>query len=159
MNAGESRTVCFKPLVGIFNQPKYLPLMWGGFVLELELVNNSTDPIVSPATPPNPNSTYKATDTSTQWEISDVRLVGDQISLDSALQNSYSEHVLSGRTLPIKYNTFITMQQTVSGAQVLINISRAVSRLKTIFFSFYGGDPEVGMTEYFDADKKKNNIM
>ena len=73
--------------------------MWGGFVLELELVNNSTDPIISPATPPNPNSRYKATDTSTQWQISDVRLVGDQITLDSALQNSYSEHVLSGKNI------------------------------------------------------------
>ena len=121
--------------------------MWGGFVLEFELVNNSTDPFLSP--PPGVAAgRYKSTDTSTEWEISDVRLVGDQVSLDSALQNSYAEHVLSGKTLPLNYNTLITMQQSVSGGQITVNISRAVSRLKTLFFNFYGGDPAPGMSEY-----------
>ena len=64
------------------------------------------------------------------------------------------------KTFPINYNTFITMQKIVRGAQVLINISRAVSRLKTIFFSFYGGDPQVGMTEYegANAEATKTNV-
>ena len=73
--------------------------MWGGFVLEFELVNNSTDPLISPPSGVAGNA-YTADNTSTKWEISDVRLVGDQVSLDSALQNSYAEHVLSGKTLP-----------------------------------------------------------
>ena len=70
--------------------------------------------------------------------MSDVRLVGDVVSLDSALQNSYAEHVLSGKSLPINYGTYITMQQTVLGSEIGVNISRAVSRLKTIFCSFDG---------------------
>ena len=37
--AGASKTVSFKPLIGIFNQSKYMPLMWGGFVVELELMS------------------------------------------------------------------------------------------------------------------------
>ena len=70
--------------------------------------------------------------------MSDVRLVGDVVSLDSALQNSYAEHVLSGKSLPINYGTYITMQQTVLGSEIGVNISRAVSRLKTVFCSFDG---------------------
>ena len=70
--------------------------------------------------------------------MSDVRLVGDVVSLDSALQNSYAEHVLSGKSLPINYGTYIKMQQTVVGDNISVNVSRAVSRLKTIFCSFDG---------------------
>ena len=37
---------------------------------------------------------------------------------------------------------------TICRGQITVNISRAVSRLKTLFFSFYGGDPQAGMSEY-----------
>ena len=50
--------------------------------------------------------------------------------------NSYSEHVLSGKSLNIQYGTYITMQQTVTGDNISVNVSRAVSRLKTIYCSF-----------------------
>ena len=70
--------------------------------------------------------------------------MGDQVTLDSVLHNSYAEHVLGGKSLPSNYNIFITMQQAVSGGNISCNISRAVSRLKTLYFSFYGGDPTAG---------------
>ena len=70
--------------------------------------------------------------------LTDVRLVWDVVSLDSALQNSYAEHVLSGRSLPINYGTYITMQHTVVGDNISVKVSRAVSKLKTIFCSFDG---------------------
>ena len=48
---GCKRTVSFKPLFGLLNQPKWIPLKYaGGLVLELEIVNNFTDPIIDPAT-------------------------------------------------------------------------------------------------------------
>ena len=52
------------------------------------------------------------------------------------------------------------MQQSVSGGQLQVNISRAVSRLKTFFFSFYGGDPAPGMIEYdgLNADATNANV-
>ena len=68
--------------------------------------------------------------------MSDVRMTADVCVLDSAVMNSYSEHVLSGKSLNIQYGTYITMQQTVTGNHISVNVSRAVSRLKTIFCSF-----------------------
>ena len=65
-------------------------------------------------------------------------MTGDVVTLDSALQNSYAEHVLSGKSLPINYGTYITMQQTVTGNNISVNVARAKSRLKTIFCSFNG---------------------
>ena len=68
--------------------------------------------------------------------MSDVRLTSDVVVLDSALMNSYSQHVLEGKSLNIQYGTYITMQQATTGDSISINISRAASILKTIFCSF-----------------------
>jgi len=131
-----SKTVSFKPLLGLFNQSKYIPLMWGSLVLEYEIVTNATDSIASLS-----GADFSDANTSQLWSISDVRLVGDIVTLDSALQNSYAEHVLSGKALPINYNTFITLSQSIAGSTVAVNVSRSVSRLKTLFVSFDGPPP------------------
>ena len=35
INQGKSMSVSFKPMSGILMQNKYLPLMWGGFTMDL----------------------------------------------------------------------------------------------------------------------------
>ena len=47
---GESQTVLFKPCSGIFNQEKMLPIRYMPLTIELELVNDSNEPIVSDTT-------------------------------------------------------------------------------------------------------------
>jgi hypothetical protein len=79
---------------------------------------------------------FKTSDTSTQWQIQDVRIVCDLVTLDSALQNSYAEHVLSGKALPINYSTYITQFQTVTSTDFAVNVWRACSRLKSVFINF-----------------------
>ena len=106
--------------------------MWGGITLEFEIVGTATDAIVDNVT----GAGFGAT--STSWSLTDVRILADVVTLDSALQNSYAEHVLSGKSLPIKYSTYITILQAIQpGSQnALINLTRAVSRLKTVFITF-----------------------
>jgi hypothetical protein len=58
------------------------------------------------------------------------------VTLDSALQNSYAEHVLSGKNLPINYSTYVSQFQTLTSADFAINVSRAVTRLKSVFINF-----------------------
>ena len=96
---------------------------------------------------------FLPTDTGSDWSMSDVRLTSDVVVLYSALMNSYSEHVLSGKSLNIQYGTYITMQQTLTGDNISVNVSRAVSRLKTIFCSF---DHDFKPT---DADKMSYPFM
>ena len=43
----------------------------------------------------------------------------------------------SGGKLPISYNTYITQSQAVSGQDISVNVSRAISRLESVFVSFY----------------------
>jgi len=132
--AGQSsQTVGFKLCSGVFNQPKLIPLKYCPLTIELELVTNHLDPIVDPATAAG----FLTTDTSTNWQISDVQVKCDIVTLDNTLQNNYDSHLLSGKTLPINYNTYITQSQVVSGKDVSVNMSRAITRLKSIFVTLY----------------------
>ena len=73
--------------------------MWCPLTFEFEIVSGATDAIVSPSGATG--GTFNATNTSTNWQIEDVRMVADIITLDNGLQNSYAEHVLSGKSLPL----------------------------------------------------------
>jgi hypothetical protein len=54
--------------------------------------------------------------------------------LDNALDNSYAQHLLQGKSLPITYNTFISQIQTIAGQDnPLVTVSRAITRLKSVF--------------------------
>ena len=61
------------------------------------------------------------------------------VTLDSALQNSYAEHVLSGKALPIKYGSYVSQFQTITGGDFAVSITRAASKLKSVFLTFAGG--------------------
>jgi hypothetical protein len=51
--SGQMQTALLKPLSGRFNQNKYIPLIYcGPNIIELELVNHSTDPIATPSVAP-----------------------------------------------------------------------------------------------------------
>ena len=81
--------------------------MWSPLVFEFEVVNDSKDAIVGIG------NSFTTSHTSTAWQIQDARIVWDLVTLDSALQNSYAEHVLAGKALPINYGTYVTQFQTV----------------------------------------------
>ena len=131
IKGGSSRSVSFKPLFGLLNQQKYIPLMWSPLMFEFEVVNGATDAIVGI----NPGLAYTDTNTSQKWQIQDIRIVCDLVTLDSALQNSYAEHVLSGKALPINYGSYITQFQTITSADFAVSVTRAVSRLKSVFIT------------------------
>ena len=78
--------------------------------------------------------------------ISDVQLQRDVISLDNHLDNEYAQHLLSGKALPINFSSYTTIAQTVSGPDVSLNISRAVTRLKAIFVTMFNSEHANGLT-------------
>jgi hypothetical protein len=134
---GESLTVLFKPLSGILNQGKMLPIRYAPITIELELVSDATAPIVS--TYGIGAKDFKAENTSTKWSINNVQVKCDLCTLDNALDNSYAQHLLSGKSLPISFNTFVSQMQTISGPDVSINVSRALTRLKSVFVTLEKG--------------------
>lgn len=134
ISSGTSQTVGFKLCSGLLNQPKFLPLKYmGNLTIELELVNNANDPVVTPGI----DATFTAANTTNDWQIENVQLKCDIVSIDNALQNSYDQHLLDGGKLPVSYNTYITQSQSIAGQDVSVNVSRAITRLKSVFVNFY----------------------
>ena len=70
---------------------------------------------------------------SVDWQINNVQVKCDACTLGNALDNSYAQHLLQGKSLPITYNTFVSQMQTIAGQDApLINVSRALTRLKSV---------------------------
>ena len=131
VRGGQAVTVLFKPLSGLLNQNKMLPVRYAPITIELELADENLGNIVDPAAS---GDAYTADNTSTDWQIENVQVKVDMCTLDNALDNSYAQHLLSGKSLPNSYNTFVSQLQTAPvGDKVLINVSRALTRLKSVF--------------------------
>jgi len=131
---GSSRRVSFKPLSGLLSQAKWLPIRYAPIQIELELVNGATDAIVDPAA-----AGFLAADTSVDWQIEDCQLKCDLATLDNAVDNQIADHLLSGKPLPINYQTFISQSTTVGdGGKFSVNVSRAVTRLSRVYMTLDG---------------------
>jgi hypothetical protein len=124
-------------LSGLFNQPKYIPLRYaGGIIIELEVCQNLTDPIIIPDTADplisaEPWLFYSSANTSTQWEINNVRVLGDVLTMDSQMEESFAAHMRTNGSLDISFNTYISQMQSIVGPDVSVNVQRSVSRLKS----------------------------
>ena len=153
----QSQTVGFKLCSGLLSQSKMLPLKYmGNLTIELELVNDSNDCVVTPGV----DALFTTTNTTVDWQIENVQLKCDLVSMDNTLQNNYDSHLLNGGKLPISYNTYITQSQAISGQDVSVNISRAISRLKSIFVTFHKSDhTHAASKEFNDFYHPMHNAM
>ena len=159
INGGQGVSVLFKPLSGLFSQLKYIPLRYCPLVLEFEVVSDISDPIVYPTTATSADLTvFTLANTSLLWMISQVQLKCDLVTLDNALENEYSEHLMRGNSLPINYDTYISQMQTISDYTYSCNITRSLTRLKSVFVNFDwegAGEPGPGMLPASGAEFRK----
>ena len=142
--ANSSLQVLFTPLSGLLNQNKMLPIRYAPITIELELVDTFEEPVLTvptftsgadlAITLTETANLFTADNCSTNWSINNVQVKVDVCTLDNALDNSYAQHLLSGKSFPISYNTFVSQMQTIAGQTApLINVSRALTRLKSVF--------------------------
>jgi hypothetical protein len=73
---------------------------------------------------------------SISWQIENPVVRCDICTLDNSLQNEYAQLLLSGKSLPINYSSYVNQMQTITGTSPAINITRALSRLKSVFVTF-----------------------
>jgi hypothetical protein len=139
IKAGKSKIVNFRLLCGLLNQDKFLPLKFVPIVLELEL-GDATDAVVTSQSynvNTNYDTIYTTGNTTNSWQVQNACVKCDICILDNALNNSYIEHLLSGKSLPIQYSTYISQQSAVVGKSFAVQVVRAVSKLQKAFISFY----------------------
>ena len=127
----EGRRVIFKPMFGLFNQEKLLPLRHMPIQIELELVNSGDDAVHVGA--------YQGQNNSANRSTNDIQFKCDLLTLDNALDNEYASHLLSGKSLPINLSTWNhTNQSTGNDKSFPANINRALTRLKPVFITLQG---------------------
>jgi hypothetical protein len=123
----DNRIVLFPLLCGLFNQSKFLPLRFlQGLQIELEVVNNLADCILT-------GDAY-----SQSWSISEPQIKCDVVTLDNQLDNEYTDHLIQGKSLPINFSSFVHQVQAIGQTdRPVIALSRAFTRLKTVYVTFY----------------------
>ena len=128
---GQSRRVVFKPMAGIFNQDKLIPLRYCPIQIELEVVNSGADAVYVNMTSPTGIEKFTS-----NWDITDVQCKCDLLTLDNSLENEYASHLLSGKTLPINFSTWNhTNQSTGNDKNFSAHINRSLTRLKAVFIT------------------------
>ena len=131
----QSRRVVFKPMFGLLHQEKLLPLRYCPLQIELELVNNAADAVHI--------GSYIGGTHIANWDMTDIQVKCDLLTLDNSLENEYASHLLSGKTLPINFSTWNhTNQSTGIGNNFSAHINRAPTRLKSVFITLHNSDTD-----------------
>ena len=142
----------------------------GNLTIELELVTNAIDCIINPNdydesytgidaglrnrfTVAVAGDTGKATNTSTDFEISNSRVVCDLCTLDNISTQNTRNIYLEGKGLPITSTTSITQSQAVKGStDISVPVIRSVSKLVASFATFYEKGDSSTRYEYCDKE-------
>ena len=87
-----------------------------------------------------------------------MQLKCELVTLDNGLENEYTAHLLKGGNLLINYDTCISQMQTIADYNYSCNITRSLTRLKSVFCSFDGhgmGEPNDGSLPNGGAEVRK----
>ena len=114
------QTVLFKPFLGVFNQRKYVLLRVMPVTIEPSLVFDPLDSIISnfanyQGCVAIPANAFTNPNTSTTWQIQNVQVKCDLVTLDSGLNESYIKLLEEGKKHTLNCNTFISQYQSIIG--------------------------------------------
>ena len=133
-----------KPCCGLLESNYYLPLRFAPLELEFTIVSDSNEPIVVPqgagAAQTDKNGYYfQAGNTSVLWEINNVIIRAEVITLDNTVDNNITKHLLEGQSLKLIVPQYHTLTQTFNagGGEINMNIVKSASKLSTAFITLY----------------------
>ena len=131
---GQSAQLIFTPQLGILKAGKALPVKYAP--IQLEITFAEPDAVVLAERLMHPDE--HAQRSTTNYTISQLEVYASQILLDSALQNSYANLLLSPRSLQMAFRTCHVQQAIIpnGSTSTQISLTRALSRLDAIFVTF-----------------------
>ena len=118
----------------------------GSLELEWTIVSDGTLPVVVPqGRGEAENETdkegyyFQTGNTSTSWELNNVLIRAEVVSLDTTVANNISSHILSGNSLKMYFPMYHTITQTfnVGAGEINMNIVKSASRLSGAFITLY----------------------
>lgn len=133
---------------GLFDQPLFIFLKALPLTIELELADGPTWLAGATIAGDRWSTAWPAVNTgaapaavaarnTTNYTISDVMLRTDLVTVDSGIVDQYAQHLLAGRPLSIPFSTHVGVFQVLpGGGNFTVQVMRALSRIKSIFWSF-----------------------
>jgi len=126
----------------ILNSGKYLPVRHAPITIEVTLC------------PPSEacKSTVVDMDGSMSYEIQNFQVKYDSVQLDSSLENSYSQMMLSNKSLTIPYSTWHTTYNSIvpGSTSVALAIVRACTRLKGVYVNFASSRADLNLSYFMN---------
>ena len=137
-----------KPVCGLLESNYYLPLRFAPLELEFTIVSDGNEPIVVPEGDAQTNPTtetdkqgyyFQAGNTSVSWEINNVIIRAEVITLDNTVDNNITKHLLEGQSLKLIVPQYHTITQTFNagGGEINMNIVKSASKLSNAFITLY----------------------
>ena len=129
--------------LGILQSTSYLPLSMcpgGTMVLEVTWASNQRD------------CCNTASGFGTDWNVSNLVVHIDSLSMDASFLSSLSSHILAGHALQMQFPSLHTTYNSILSGDSQITLSRASSRLNQVLLTFGTDDSADG---YFKA---QNNL-
>ena len=130
---GNYRDVLIPPtLIGLFQSGKMLPPQLN-LVLEIEFAEAA-------------DALWPGGTGSASYSIENVRVLASQVTLDSALVESFNKVLLSGRSLVFSYPTMHTQVSSIPAgtSQHSVTVARAYTKLMGAFVTFKDDDDALG---------------
>eukprot|EP00438_Fugacium_kawagutii_P017939 Skav236599 [mRNA] locus=scaffold3534:80688:83717:- [translate_table: standard] len=142
-NQGKAR-FSHKPCCGLLNSNYYIPLRYAPLELQFQIVSDGNEPIVVPtdgAGGKDDSKGYYFTtgDVSTSWELNNVFIRAEVITLDNTVNNNIVSHLLQGQSLKLVFPMYHTITQSfnVKGGEINMNIVKSSSKLTGAFITLY----------------------
>ena len=141
-----------KPCCGLLESNYYLPLRYAPLELEFTIVPNEGDPVVVPTAAEvagqDDENGYFFTNhvgvdaegnTTTKWELNNVIIRAEVITLDNTVNNNIVSHLLGGSSLKLVFPMYHTITQTFNnaGTEINMNIVKSSSKLTGAFITLY----------------------
>ena len=152
-----------KPCCGLLNSNYYIPLRYAPLELQFQIVSDGTEPVVVPqgtgtgAQTDKEGYYFTAGDTSTSWELNNVFIRAEVITLDNTVNNNIVKHLLEGQSLKLVFPMYHTITQSFNagGGEINMNIVKSASKLTGAFITLYR-TPRQGV---FDARFLPDNYV
>ena len=132
---------------GFLESGYYLPVRYAPLEIEITIVSDAEGPVIKGVNSASATTIggdrggayFNEGDTTTKWQLNNIILRAEVVSLDSAVNNNITSHLLQGGSLKIVYPMYHTLTQTfnASGTEINMNVVKSASKLNGCFITFY----------------------
>ena len=132
---------------GFLESGYYLPVRYAPLEIEITIVSDADEPVIKGVNSASATTIggdkggayFTEGDTTTKWQLNNIILRAEVVTLDSTVNNNITSHLLQGGSLKIVYPMYHTLTQSFNsnGTEINMNVVKSASKLNGCFITFY----------------------